>query len=700
MTTSGLELDADVKWETIILQDGGEQYAAMTWTAYGEVKLPETVKNPGNAVRLNMFLVVYVDEAASALAPSASLDPGSYLYNQVTTLSADEENGTVYYTTDGTDPTTSQTRKKYEGEEIYVSRAGAVQDEMNSDEEGTETPTGRKAFVIKAYTTAPGKPSSDVTELEYVFDDVPAPEAVQLDYSADEQVGIEASPFYALQIVDEDGNPVNGGAGDTQSVYIDEMGNTVAATSARSGTYWVKATLGQAVEGAEPYRWAADDDGTRPEDPQIVKLTISEKYNEITVNAEPTYGGTVTGGGKYLDDEEVTVTATPDTGFTFVNWTKDGQVVSTDPNYTFKAADAAGATGSCSLTANFDWVITVRWVDGNGNELTKNLDVSMMGTVDFEKFNYQGPDPTKAADARYTYVFSSWDGGMLDGSYTTLTYTPQFDKILNKYKVSFVNDDGTVLKDAVEYDYGTPAADIELPPEPSKAATTQYTYAFSGWSPKIADVTDDVVYTATYTQTAASEDEPLVEATYVPLKLKSGKTTKSSIKLSWSKVAGAKSYVVYGGQGGKGQATLELKTTGGKSAKIKMVGKKLAKGKPYKFAVTALDGNGKTIGKSQTVYVYTKGGKYGNPKSVTVKKKILSKAKKLKKGKTLKLKAKMKKTGNKKIKKLAAMRYESSNPAVATVSKKGVVKAMGKGRCYVYAYAQNGVAKKVKVVVK
>jgi len=242
-------------------------------------------------------------------------------------------------------------------------------------------------------------------------------------------------------------------------------------------------------------------------------------------------------------------------------------------------------------------------------------------------FDYEGPDPTKAADARYTYVFSSWDGGTLDGSYTTLTYTPQFDKILNRYKVSFVNDDGTVLKDAVEYDYGTPAADIELPPEPSKAATAQYTYAFSGWSPKIADVTGDVVY---------------------------------------------------GGQGGKGQATLELKTTGGKSAKIKMIGKKLAKGKPYKFAVTALDGNGKTIGKSQTVYVYTKGGKYGNPKSVTVKKK----------------------TGNKKIKKLAAMRYESSNTAVATVSKKGVVKAMGKGRCFVYAYAQNGVAKKVKVVVK
>jgi len=44
--------------------------------------------------------------------------------------------------------------------------------------------------------------------------------------------------------------------------------------------------------------------------------------------------------------------------------------------------------------------------------------------------------------------------------------------------------------------------------------------------------------------------------------------------------------------------------------------------------------------------------------------------------------------------------YESSNPSVATVNKKGVVKAKAKGTCVVYAYAQNGVAKAVKVVVK
>ena len=44
--------------------------------------------------------------------------------------------------------------------------------------------------------------------------------------------------------------------------------------------------------------------------------------------------------------------------------------------------------------------------------------------------------------------------------------------------------------------------------------------------------------------------------------------------------------------------------------------------------------------------------------------------------------------------------YESSNINIATVSKKGVVKAKKKGKCYIYAYAQNGVFRKIKIIVK
>ena len=86
---------------------------------------------------------------------------------------------------------------------------------------------------------------------------------------------------------------------------------------------------------------------------------------------------------------------------------------------------------------------------------------------------------------------------------------------------------------------------------------------------------------------------------------------------------------------------------------------------------------------------------------MTVSKSVIKKAKKLKKGKSLKLKAKAVPQSRKlKVRKHAAIRYESTNANIASVSKKGVVKAKNKGACYVYAFAQNGICKKIKVVVK
>ena len=85
---------------------------------------------------------------------------------------------------------------------------------------------------------------------------------------------------------------------------------------------------------------------------------------------------------------------------------------------------------------------------------------------------------------------------------------------------------------------------------------------------------------------------------------------------------------------------------------------------------------------------------------MTVKKSVINRAKKLKKGKTLKLNAKAVAQSKKlTVKKYAAIRYESGNPKIATVTKKGVVKAKKKGTCYIYAYAQNGVFKKIKIKV-
>ena len=62
------------------------------------------------------------------------------------------------------------------------------------------------------------------------------------------------------------------------------------------------------------------------------------KTYEITVTANPIAGGEVMGGGTYTHFDQVTVTALPDIEYyIFEYWTEGGEIVSTDPVYTFMA---------------------------------------------------------------------------------------------------------------------------------------------------------------------------------------------------------------------------------------------------------------------------------------------------------------------------------------------------------------------------
>ena len=69
---------------------------------------------------------------------------------------------------------------------------------------------------------------------------------------------------------------------------------------------------------------------------------------EITVVADPSYGGTVTGEGYYYPGQTATLTATPNEGFAFLYWTKNGLLVSNNPTYSFVV------TGDATYVANFE----------------------------------------------------------------------------------------------------------------------------------------------------------------------------------------------------------------------------------------------------------------------------------------------------------------------------------------------------------
>ena len=171
--------------------------------------------------------------------------------------------------------------------------------------------------------------------------------------------------------------------------------------------------------------------------------------------------------------------------------------------------------------------------------------------------------------------------------------------------------------------------------------------------------------------------------------LKASKVKNNCIKLTW-KNTGAYGYLVYGAKCGFRYS--KIASVGGLSYTVP----RLKKGTYYKFFVASYNYAGKITAISKCIHVATSGGKYGNTKKISVKKKKVT----LKRGKSFKLKAKVVKPSGKKIKTHRKLIYESSNTRVATVSKSGKIKAVSKGSCVIYVYAQDGKCQKVKVKVK
>ena len=81
-----------------------------------------------------------------------------------------------------------------------------------------------------------------------------------------------------------------------------------------------------------------------------VSFTTQQTTNyTISVSASPTNGGTVSGGGTYQPGQSCTVHAIANSGYRFVNWTENGNVVSTWNDYGFTVTDNRFLTANFSL---------------------------------------------------------------------------------------------------------------------------------------------------------------------------------------------------------------------------------------------------------------------------------------------------------------------------------------------------------------
>ena len=161
--------------------------------------------------------------------------------------------------------------------------------------------------------------------------------------------------------------------------------------------------------------------------------------------------------------------------------------------YTFAGWSPAitAVTGDATYTATFGEAsaeYTVIFKNEDGTELQS-------GSVAYgETPVYSGATPTKGATAQYTYTFAGWTP-VIEAVTGDATYTATYTETLRSYTVTFNDEDGTELQSG-SVAYGDTPVYTEA--EPTKTATTQYSYAFAGWDQAITAVTGDATYTAVY----------------------------------------------------------------------------------------------------------------------------------------------------------------------------------------------------------
>ena len=276
---------------------------------------------------------------------------------------------------------------------------------------------------------------------------------------------------------------------------------SVTLTPSQTGAYVTGATV---TVGGASYTGFTYDNGTVTIPGNditgaiVITATTDNKYTITFVDENGTtqldtktlaYGAAVTYGGS-----TPTKASTAQYDYTFGGW-NDGTT-----NYAVGVALPAVA-GNTTYTAYYTPTLrsyTITWVDGNGNTL--DTDTLAFGETPV----YDGETPTKTATAQYTYSFNNtWSPAITTVS-GDATYTAQFDSTVNKYKVTFVDEDDTVLQAEAQYDYGTAVADITVPADPTKTDTAEFDYEFTGWTPALAVVTQDVTYKATYSETKRS----------------------------------------------------------------------------------------------------------------------------------------------------------------------------------------------------
>lgn len=197
----------------------------------------------------------------------------------------------------------------------------------------------------------------------------------------------------------------------------------------------------------------------------------------ITATAAPQEGGVVEGAGTYPEGSTVNLVATPSQGYSFVEWTEDGEVVSTEAAYSFVAeADR-------DLTAQFlveEYVIDV------------TVDPAEGGTVEGAGSYTAGSSVSLLAVPNEGYDFVEWkEGEEVVSTEPTFSFTAEADRSLTAHfqlqqfniEVSTEPEEGGTISGAGTYAWGETAV---------LTATPADNFIFVNWEEDGAEISTEV----------------------------------------------------------------------------------------------------------------------------------------------------------------------------------------------------------------
>ncbi len=208
----------------------------------------------------------------------------------------------------------------------------------------------------------------------------------------------------------------------------------------------------------------------------------------VATSSNPAAGGSTYGSGAYTVGTNVTIIESPNPGYTFVNWTENGTVVSTNPSFQFPI------TGNRTFVANFTLVPALQFA------VILSSSPSVGGTTTGAGTYPSGSSVTITSTPNTGYTFVNWtESGTIISTSSSFTFpisshrTIVANFVINTYTLTATSSPaagGTITKvaDQLRYDHGT---NVELTARPATG------YNFTNWTEGGTIVSTSAVYQVT-----------------------------------------------------------------------------------------------------------------------------------------------------------------------------------------------------------